>query len=334
MLLVTGGAGFIGASLVRLLLQRGYEVMVLDNLSAGRRGYLDGLPVRFIAGDVLDSVAVGHVVAENEAVIHLAAQTGVPGSLAHPRRDCEVNVLGTLTLLEACRAEKVKAERSANGASSHGQRGPRFIYASSNAPLGRQTPPATEDKAPLPVSPYGASKLAGEAYCLAYQGSWGLETVALRFGNVYGPYSGHKNSVVAQFFKDILAHGRITLDGDGEQTRDFIYVGDLCRAILLALESRISGEVFQIATGVETTICELALTAQQVTTRKLELFRGPERQGDVRRNYSSIAKARAVLGWAPETSLADGLRATWNWFQASGAGTKASGDSCAAAIAS
>lgn len=332
--LVTGGAGFIGASLVRLLLERGFVITVLDNLSVGRPDYLNGLPMHFLAGDVLDSEAVSHAVAGNEAVVHLAAQTGVPGSLADPRRDCEVNVLGTLALLEACRAEKEKAERASNSASSREQRGPRFIFASSNAPLGRQTPPATEDKAPLPVSPYGASKLAGEAYCLAYQGSWGLETIALRFGNVYGPFCGHKNSVVAQFFKDILAQGRITLDGDGEQTRDFIYVGDLCRAILLALDSRISGEVFQIATGVETSIRELAVTAQQVTTRKLELFHGPARQGDVRRNYSSIAKARAALGWEPETSLADGLRATWNWFQASPVGTKASVESCAAAIRS
>ncbi len=242
--LVTGGAGFIGANLVRILLDRDYRVTVLDNLSTGRREYLDGLPIEFIRGDILDVELVNRVVPGHDGIVHLAAQTGVPGSLADPRRDCEVNVIGMLNLLEACRLAGVG----------------RFVFASSNAPLGRQPPPATEDKAPLPISPYGASKLAGEGYCLAYHGSWGLGTVVLRFANVYGPYSTHKNSVVAKFFKDILAKGQITIDGDGRQTRDFLYVDDLCRAIVLALESDVAGEVFQIATGVE----RLAAAIRQV----------------------------------------------------------------------
>jgi len=314
--LVTGGAGFIGANLVRLLLEHGDEVTVLDNLAAGSREYLEGLPVRFVPGEIQDRDAIERAVAGQHAVVHLAAQTGVPGSLEDPRKDCEVNVLGTLTLLEACRAEKVKAERSSNGTSPEELSGPRFIFASSNAPLGRQTPPATEDKAPLPVSPYGASKLAGEAYCLAYHGSWGLETVALRFANVYGPFSSHKNSVVAKFFKDILSSGQVTLDGDGGQTRDFIYVGDLCRAILLALESPVAGEIFQIATGIETSVRDLASLVQQVAARSVQIGHAPARQGDVRRNYSAIEKARAMLGWEPRTDLSQGLRATWKWLQA------------------
>jgi UDP-glucose 4-epimerase len=191
----------------------------------------------------------------------------------------------------------------------------RFVFASSNAPLGRQSPPATEDKAPLPISPYGASKLAGEAYCLAYHGSWGLGTVVLRFGNVYGPFSAHKNSVVARFFKDITALGRITVDGDGRQTRDFIYVGDLCRAVLLALRSDTAGEVFQIATGVETSIHDLALLVQEVVGRDVGLQYGPARQGDIWKNYSAIAKAREMLAWDPEVELRAGLVETWRWFQ-------------------
>ena len=317
-LLVTGGAGFIGANLVRLLLKRGDEVTVLESLSGGRREYLDVLSVRFVLGDILDRDAVERAVAGQHAVVHLAAQTGVPGSLENPRKDCEVNVLGTLTLLEACRAEKAKAERSSNGACAEKLRGPRFIFASSNAPLGRQNPPATEDKAPLPVSPYGASKLAGEAYCLAYHGSWRLETVALRFANVYGPFSAHKNSVVAKFFKDILSRGQVTLDGDGEQTRDFIYVGDLCNAILLALGSRVAGEVFQIATGIETSVRDLASMVQQTAARRVQICHAPARQGDVRRNYSAIEKARSLLGWEPCTDLTEGLRATWNWLHSRG----------------
>jgi UDP-glucose 4-epimerase len=293
-ILVTGGAGFIGANLVRLLLQHGHEVTVLDNLSTGRREYLADLPLELVVGDILDADLVNQVVAGHDGVVHLAAQTGVPGSLENPRRDCEVNVLGTLNLLEASRHAGVK----------------RFVFASSNAPLGRQAPPATEDKAPLPLSPYGASKLAGEGYCLAYHGSWGLGTVVLRFANVYGPYSAHKGSVVAKFFKDIAREGRITIHGDGQQTRDFVYVGDLCRAILLALESDVGGEVFQIATGVETSILELAQRIQEMIEQDLTMQHGPARQGDIRKNYSGIAKVQEMLDWKPLVQLEYGLHKT------------------------
>jgi len=256
-ILVTGGAGFIGANFVRMLLAHGYQVTVLDNLSTGRREYLDGLPIQFIQGDILDTDLVNRVVPGHDGIVHLAAQTGVPGSLANPRRDCEINIFGTLNLLEACRCARSDCcsptvdcgePRTADDRWKTADSRIRFIFASSNAPLGRQPPPATEEKVPLPISPYGASKLAGEAYCLAYYGSWRLETVVLRFGNVYGPFSAHKNSVVAKFSKDMLAKGQITIDGEGNQTRDFVYVDDLCWAILLALESDVAGEVFQIAT--------------------------------------------------------------------------------------
>lgn len=310
-ILVTGGAGFIGANLTRLLVDRGYKVTVLDNLTAGRSEYLDGLPVEFIHGDILDTATIHSVIAEKYGVVHLAAQTGVPGSLRDPRKDCEINILGTLNVLEACRAEKARTAEQVRGAHASG---PRVIFASSNAPLGRQSPPATEDKAPLPASPYGASKLAGEAYCLAYTGSWGLETVALRFGNVYGPFSAHKNSVIAKFFKDILTCGRVAVDGDGEQTRDFINVEDLCRAVLLSLESDIRGEIIQIATGVETSIQSLANLVREVARCNVLIGHGPERQGDIRRNYSDITKARTLLGWEPRVSLEQGLRTTWESF--------------------
>ncbi len=297
--LVTGGAGFIGANLVHLLVNEGYQVRVLDNLSAGRREYLHGLELELIQGDILDLEAVTQAVRGVEGVVHLAAQTGVPGSLQDPRHDCEVNVIGTLNVLEASRHATVR----------------RFVFASSNAPLGRQSPPATEDQAPLPISPYGASKLAGEGYCLAYHGSWGLETVVLRFANVYGPYSAHKSSVIAKFFKDIMATGQVTIDGDGLQTRDFIYVGDLCQAILLALTSQVSGEVFQIATGVETSIIALANMIQRLIKRDVVLAHGQPRQGDIRYSFSGITKARQVLGWEPQVDLNQGLRETQRWFR-------------------
>jgi UDP-glucose 4-epimerase len=298
-ILVTGGAGFIGANLVRLLLDEGYRVRVLDNFSVGCRKYLEGLDLEIMEGDILDTDAVAQAVDGMDGVVHLAAQTGVPGSLEDPYHDCETNVIGTLNMLEASRHAKVE----------------RFIFASSNAPLGRQEPPATEDKAPLPIAPYGASKLASEGYCLAYHGSWGLGTVVLRFANVYGPYSAHKSSVVAQFFKDTLTKGEITIDGDGQQTRDFIYVKDLCRAVHLALKSEVSGEVFQIATGEETSILDLAEMVQEVMRQDIDMQHGPSRQGDIRENYSEITKAKSLLGWKSLVALKEGLHSTWNWLQ-------------------
>jgi UDP-glucose 4-epimerase len=297
--LVTGGAGFIGVNLVRTLSSCGYELTILDNFSVGRGEYLEGLPIRIIEDDILNFETTKAAVAGQDAVIHLAAKTGVPGSIAEPRRDCQVNVIGTLNLLEACRVNPQP---------------PRFIFASSNAPLGRQTPPASEDKAPLPVSPYGASKLAGEAYCLAYYGSWRVPIIALRFGNVYGPFSAHKGSVVAKFMKEITAGHCLQIDGDGQQTRDFIYVADLCRAIRLALESRVSGEIFQIATGVETSIKTLAELIEQIAGKHVEVRHGLAREGDVRRNYSAISKARNLLHWEPGTNLMQGLIKTMSWF--------------------
>jgi UDP-glucose 4-epimerase len=297
---------------VRLLLNRGYEVGVFDNLSVGVPKYLAGLPVKFIKGDILDWLAISEAVLGCDGVVHLAAQTGVPGSLRDPRKDCDINVLGTLHLLEACRAEKQRVESRRSGSF---KRGPRFIFASSNAPLGRQTPPATEDKAPLPISPYGASKLAGEGYCLAYSGSWAIETVVLRFGNVYGPFSAHKNSVVAKFFKDILTEGQVIVEGDGKQTRDFIYVEDLCRAIVLALESNLSGEVFQIATGVETSIRSLAKLITEAAGQSIKVDHRPKRRGDIQRNFSDVTKAVSLLRWQPRIKLLDGLEQTWTWFK-------------------
>ena len=298
--LVTGGAGFIGANVVRMLLDGGYQVTVLDNLNAAAGGNLEGLSVELIQGDILDADIAARAVRGHDAVIHLAAQTGVPASLEDPRADLETNVIGTLNMLEAVREAAPEA---------------RFIYASSNAPLGGREPPVSEDKAPLPISPYGASKLAGEAYCQAYHGSWGLGTVALRFANVYGPFSSHKGSVVAKFLTDAMTTGSITIDGDGGQTRDFLYVGDLCRAVHLAIESDAAGEVIQIANGTETSILTLAELIRAALGGDVQVKHGPGRQGDPRRNYSSIAKAKALLGWEPRESLASGLEKTVHWFR-------------------
>jgi len=298
--LVTGGAGFIGANLVRLLLAKGWRVSVADNLSSGPAVYIGGLDVELLDGDVLDREFVSSAVRGKDAIVHLAAQTGVPNSVAAPRRDFEVNAIGTLNVLEAARECGIG----------------RFVFASSNAPLGRQAPPASEDKAPLPISPYGASKLTGEAYCLAYHGSWGLGTVILRFANVYGPYSGRKSSVVARFLGDIMSGNPITIYGGGNQTRDFVYVGDLCEAVSAALDSPVSGEVLHIATGHPTSVRNLVDVMERVCGVRIERRFAPERTADIGDNYSVVEKAKRLLGWEARTGLEEGLARTWQWFKA------------------
>ena len=238
-----------------------------------------------------------------DAVVHLAANTGVMPSIEDPMEDCMSNVIGTVNYLEAVKLARVK----------------RFVLASSGAPLGEQEPPIHEEMVARPISPYGASKLCGEAYCSAYYGSFGVETVVLRFGNVYGPRSRHKGSVVAKFIKHIFVGEALPIYGDGNQTRDFIFVDDLVNAILLALERPgVGGEVFQIATHREHTVGEVAEVlnklAEKHLGRKSEIVYEEERKGEVRRNYSDISKARRMLGFEPRFDLETGLEATFKWF--------------------
>jgi UDP-glucose 4-epimerase len=256
-----------------------------------------------VVGDIRDQGLAEKVCKGIDVIVHLAANTGVMPSIEDPMADCMANVIGTVNFLEAARKNGVK----------------RFVFASSGAPLGEQEPPIHEEMVPRPISPYGASKLCGEAYCSAYYGSFGLETVALRFGNVYGPLSSHKGSVVAKFIKHIFAGEPLPIYGDGTQTRDFIYVEDLVNAILLALERPgVGGEVFQIATHREHTVGEVAdvlnRLAEKYLSRKNEIVFENERKGEVKRNYSDISKARRMLGFEPKTSLEEGLERTFLWF--------------------
>jgi UDP-glucose 4-epimerase len=238
-----------------------------------------------------------------DVIIHLAANTGVPVSVEHPRLDMECNVNGTFNMLEGARAHHVK----------------RFVFASSGAPAGEVEPPIHEEIAPKPVPPYGASKLAGEAYCSAYYRTFGVNTVALRFGNVYGPYSKHKSSVVAKFFKRALSGQPLEIYGDGNQTRDFIYIDDLIQAILLSAKAnKIGGEVFQIATFKETTVNEIAQKIKEIVEQKrrikVKIIHTKPRVGDVKRNYSDISKAKKLLGYSPKYSLENGLLKTFEYF--------------------
>lgn len=323
--LITGGCGFIGISLVRqLLTDGGHSIRVVDNLSVGSREDLSAVcdfvevdsddikrhsaiqdthVCELIVGDILEEELAHCATSGADVLVHLAANTGVGPSVVEPRRDCVTNVIGTLNYLESARRHNVG----------------RFILASSGAPVGEADPPIHEEVVPHPVSPYGASKLAGEAYCSAYFRTYGLETTALRFSNVYGPGSRHKNSVVARFIKRALAGEALEIFGDGTQTRDFIYVDDLVAAVKqAATRPGVGGEVFHIATNEETTLLELV----DVLLPILRAARIPDcvvqhagvRAGDVRRSYVDTRKAAHLLGWRATTPLADGLTTTVRWF--------------------
>lgn len=313
--LITGGCGFIGTSLIKRLLreQPDAHIRVLDNLSAGTRSDLaevcafsDVDPahltthagVFLITGDIRDtdiSLATG---TDIECIVHLAANTGVGPSVENPRDDMESNIIGIFNMLESARINNVK----------------QFIFASSGAPAGVVEPPIHEEVAAHPVSPYGASKLAGEGYCSSYYQTFGINTVALRFGNVYGPRSSKKSSVVAKFIRQALNGEVCEIYGDGSQTRDFIYIDDLIDAIVKASCFDGGGEIFQIATGVELTLNEMVIELKDVfereTGRSMHIKYGDTRLGDVLRNYSDISKAKNMLGWMPETPLQEGLLMT------------------------
>jgi UDP-glucose 4-epimerase len=324
--LITGGCGFLGTAFVRSLVEEGgHAVRVVDDLSVGEREDLEavcryverapedleafpasGEPVELVVGDILDERLALRAAEGADVIVHLAANTGVAPSVEDPRRDCMSNVLGTFNYLEAARHGGVR----------------RFVFASSGAAVGEVEPPLHEELAPHSVSPYGASKLAGEGYCSAYFRTFGIETVALRFGNVYGPLSGHKNSAVAKFIKRAMRGEVLEIYGDGTQTRDFIYIDDLIRAVRLsATVDGVGGEVFQIATNAETSVQELvdkllpALAAAGIVD--VEVREAAPRLGDVMRNYSDTSKAARMLGWRTEVDLDEGLRRTVEWFTGS-----------------
>jgi UDP-glucose 4-epimerase len=300
--LITGGCGFVGANLIRVLQPEAAHIRVLDDLSLGRREDLAGADVDLVQADIRDRDAVRRALRGIDRVVHLAAHTRVVESLEAPARNFEVNVAGTFALLEEVRRSEVTT----------------FIFASTGgAIMGEQAPPVHEGMVPRPLAPYGASKLCGEAYCSAFAGSFGLRTVSLRFSNIYGPLSWHKGSVIARFFRQILAEQPLVIYGDGNQTRDFLYVEDLCQGIRLAGEYEgPGGEVFHVASGRECSLNELlAAMAATVAPHRLDVRHAPARAGEVSRNFASIAKATTVLGFAPKVELAEGLARTWRWFQ-------------------
>jgi nucleoside-diphosphate-sugar epimerase len=305
--LVTGGAGFIGSHLVPQLLKEGHSVTVLDNLSAGKlenlEGVLDHPKFMFQRGDIRDKTIPNEVFDGVDSIIHLAALIDISASVADPIQNHEINVNGTFNILHAAIKHNVK----------------KFVFASSTAVYGdAKTLPLQENIALHPISPYAASKIAGEAYCSAFASCFGLETIALRFFNIYGlrsensPYSG----VITKFLQRLIKGEVLTIDGDGEQTRDFIHVSDIVKAVILALEQEgLKGEVFNVCTGVPTSINQLAATLKTVTGKSLKVKYGPARLGDIRSNYGNPAKAAENLGFKASVNLTKGLQILFEEFK-------------------
>jgi UDP-glucose 4-epimerase len=305
-ILVTGGCGFIGTSLVTVLRDRGYSVKVLDNLSnvsdVARADSVTpwGQDVEVVQGDIRDSSVVRAAMGKIDTVVHLAAFGSVADSIGDPEGNFDVNVRGTLSVLQACVAQDV----------------PQIIFASTGGALiGNVEPPVNEASLPWPISPYGASKLCCEAYLHAFSGSYGLSAVALRFANVYGPHSLHKKGAVTTFIMQALASEPLIIYGDGTASRDFLFVDDLCDGIAAAVGSNLVDEVIHLASGVETSIGELAELILDITDRPATSidYLAP-RRGEVARNFATAEKARALLQFSPRYSLRTGMERTVDWF--------------------
>jgi len=304
--LVTGGAGFIGSHLVDRLVDKGHDVIVLDNFSTGRTKNLSHSLRRsnfqLVRADIRKIPrSIVKRLRRVDRVVHLAALTSVPQSVRDPVSTTEVNVIGTLNVLEAAKA--LKAER--------------VVFASSCAVYGTpRTFPILETTSIAPISPYGVSKAASELYLGSFEENHGIETVSLRYFNVYGPRQtpGEYAGVISIFSKRALNQQPLQICGNGSQTRDFIFVSDVVDATVAALEKNLRDRVFNIASGTETTILELAKTIQRNAGSRSELKFWPPQTGDIARSVAYITKARNELGFATRTSLDQGLSATIEWL--------------------
>jgi len=304
--LVTGGAGFIGSNLVDGLLSQGFRVRVLDNLSTGKKENLDQVLSRidFIQGDLRNDKDVKKAVRGVRYVFHMGAISNVPQSVDQPLVTHEVNVTGTFRLLQASREAGVK----------------RFIFTSSSSIYGETKKfPSTEEILPRPESPYAASKIMGEYYCRNFSTLYGLETVALRYFNVFGPRQNPKSRyacVVPIFLKCFLDGVPPEVHWDGKQSRDFVYVDDVVAANLLAMKKPgVSGEAFNIGSHEEARVIDCLTGIQKILgVKKVKIRHTPKRQGDIRRTFADITKAKRLLGFRPSVSFLEGLLKTVAWF--------------------
>src|SRR4051812_19184059 len=316
--LVTGGAGFIGSHVADLLIEKGFEVHIVDDLSTGKRA---NVPKKAELHEIsVNSKEFARLVREGkyDVIAHLASQIDVRKSVADPMNDATINILGTLNLMEALRAGSPKT---------------RVVFSSTGGVLygDFNTPPNAEIYPKDPESPYAISKLSIELYLAYYGRVHGLEVVSLRFGNVYGPRQDPHGEagVVAIFCGRILENRPLTVFGDGLQTRDYVYVGDVARAVWMAAtkplpdKGRLDARAFNIGTGVGTPVLDIAKKLQQAARSDVPIEFAPHRPGEQQESFVNVDKAKAVLGWKPEVGLPDGLAKSYEWFAGRLAGAKA-----------
>jgi nucleoside-diphosphate-sugar epimerase len=310
--LVTGVAGFIGRSIAAALLARGESVRGIDNFITGKRENLVGLEaMEFLGGDLADPSVCAHACEGVDIVFHEAALASVPRSVADPVSTNIHCVDATLNLLVAARAAGVR----------------RIVYAGSSSAYGdTPTLPKREDMLPNPISPYAVAKLAGEHYMRTFTRVYGLETVVLRYFNVFGPYqdpTSHYSGVLAIFCRKMLAGEQPTIYGDGEQSRDFTYIDNVVKANLLAAEApaeKVSGQMMNTATGARVTLNETFAILKELTGFKGEPAYGPPRSGDIRDSLADIGLATELLGYKPAVDFREGLRRTVEWYRVSSLG--------------
>lgn len=299
--LITGGLGFIGTNLINQIDLDRYDISVLDNLSNTSETPIDNT-LEVFEGDIRDPDIVKKALRGKDIVINLAAHTRVIDSIKEPSLNFDINVRGTFNILEGMRIGGVGAIVSAS---------------TGGAILGEVDPPVHEKIAANPASPYGASKLAVEGYCSAYSESYGIQALSLRFSNIYGKYSKNKGSVVAAFIKGIVQDGFVTIYGDGSQTRDYLYVGDLVTGIIGAIESGKSG-VFQLGSGIPTDLNTLVALLKDTIPKEFTVNYENFRAGELRHTYCDIRKSQGAFNYRPSTLLAAGIRNTWKWFRDEG----------------
>jgi nucleoside-diphosphate-sugar epimerase len=305
--LVTGGAGFIGSHLTEELVRRGHRVRVVDNLSTGFRRNLDQVSgsVAFLEGDLADGDVCRKAVEGVDYVLHQAAIPSVPRSVNDPITSNRANIDASLNVLVAARDAGVK----------------RLVYAGSSSAYGdTPTLPKREDMPPSPLSPYALQKRVVEQYCQMFTRLYGLETVSIRYFNVFGPRqdaASQYSSVISRFAAALLEGVRPTIYGDGEQTRDFTYVANIVDGVLRACEApRVVGEVINVATGGRTSLNELLRTMNRIVGSRIEALHEPARAGDVRDSQADISKAADLLGYVPGVTLEEGLKKTLAWARA------------------
>jgi nucleoside-diphosphate-sugar epimerase len=302
---VTGGAGFIGSHLTGYLLRQGHTVRVLDNFATGKRENLNRVmsQIEFVEGDIRDLERVRHAVEGVDCVFHQAALPSVPRSIADPLASNAVNVNGTLNVLVAARDAKVR----------------RVVFASSSSVYGdNPTLPKREDLPPHPLSPYAATKLMGEHYCRLFYQLYGLETVVLRYFNVFGPRQDPESpyaAVIPKFITRMLDNQPLTIYGDGKQSRDFTFVENVVRANVLAMDAPdAAGKVFNVGCGARYTLNAVVASLQQLINRPAQVVYAPAKSGDVKHSLASIERAGQYLGYAPLVSFEEGLRRTVRYF--------------------